>query len=331
MIAGDLRRAAARSRCWCTSWPTRSWPGSTGMPVTQIVADVWGGHTQFAAEATPPAAERRRLRAVVRRPTWSSRCVGYRRALHEHRRRRRPAGLRRCSSPTCCWRSSTCCPACRWTAAGSSSRWSGPARASGPPARWSPAGSAAAWPIAVRRARRRSAAGGATATPDPTLLIWSALISGLLWTGATQALRWAGMRRRATRLDARQLARPAVPVHATWTAARGAGAGPRAAGRDVVVLDASGMPIGLVGADAVDQMVGLGSARRAGPVADARPAAARRPAGEHDRRGAARSCSPRRRPRRPTRWSTSRAGSGWSPGATWWPRWARAAAPRLRA
>jgi Zn-dependent protease len=94
--------------------------------------------------------------------------------------------------------------------------------------------------------------------PDLTLVIWSALISGLLWTGASAALRWGGMRRRATRLDARTLARPAVPVHATWTTreVQELAADQRVA--DIVVLDESGIPVGLVGADAVNHMVETG-------------------------------------------------------------------------
>jgi Zn-dependent protease/CBS domain-containing protein len=94
--------------------------------------------------------------------------------------------------------------------------------------------------------------------PDLTLVIWSALISGLLWTGATQALRWGGMRRRATRLDARTLARPAVPVHATWTTREVGELAAEQQVADVVVLDANGIPVGLVATEAVNHMVATG-------------------------------------------------------------------------
>jgi hypothetical protein len=93
---------------------------------------------------------------------------------------------------------------------------------------------------------------------DLTLLIWSLLIAGLLWTGASQALRWGGMRRRAVRLDARQLARPAVPVHSTWTVAEVRELAIAQGVVDVVVLDPTGVPFGLVQADALDQVMALG-------------------------------------------------------------------------
>jgi Zn-dependent protease len=94
--------------------------------------------------------------------------------------------------------------------------------------------------------------------PDATLLIWSALISGLLWTGASQALQWGGMRRRAGRLDARQLARPAVPVQATWTLAEVHDLATRQRVTDIVVLDPGGVPFGLVTLDAVQQVITTG-------------------------------------------------------------------------
>ena len=153
--------------------------------------------------------------------------------------------------------------------------------------------------------------------PDPTLLIWSALISGLLWTGATQALRWGGMRRRATRLDARALARPGgtgprhlddaaevgswrptstSPTSSCWTrtASRSAWWRPTRSTR-----------------------WSHRSARRAGPVADACPPAVRRPAGQHDRRGAAAAAGPDARRvdvRAGRRAGTGRAGGRTRPG-----------------
>lgn len=95
-------------------------------------------------------------------------------------------------------------------------------------------------------------------SPDATLLLWSALIAGLLWTGATQALQWGGMRRKAGRLDARRLARPAVPVHSTWTLAEVQDLAARQGTPDIVVLDGTGVPFGLVTRDAVQQVIDAG-------------------------------------------------------------------------
>jgi Zn-dependent protease/CBS domain-containing protein len=95
-------------------------------------------------------------------------------------------------------------------------------------------------------------------SPDFTLLLWSALIAGLLWSGATQALQWGGMRRKAGRLDARRLARPAVPVHSTWTLAEVQDLAARQGVSDIVVLDGTGVPFGLVGVDSVRQVIAAG-------------------------------------------------------------------------
>jgi len=88
------------------------------------------------------------------------------------------------------------------------------------------------------------------ARPDLVRVIWSVLIAALLWSGAGHAVRTARIRRRAPAASVRGLARPAVVVPDTATVAQAltaAGVGhPAELGRTVVLLvDADG---GLTGA-----------------------------------------------------------------------------------
>ena len=227
-----------------------------GLPVTQIVADVWGGHTQFASEATRPLPS-----AVVSCGGPAANLVfaavglavrheadgGVIDLLGNAALPRQPAagGLQ---------------PAARSAAGRRPGRRVarlGRLRAAIRRHRSWPGGVGASW-------RSASCSSGcscrstATAHRDATLLIWSALIAGLLWTGASQALRWGGMRRRAGRLDARRLARPAVPVQATWTLAEVHDLATRQQVSDIVVLDPNGLPFGLVTLDAVEQVISAG-------------------------------------------------------------------------
>jgi Zn-dependent protease len=227
-----------------------------GMPITQIVADVWGGHTQFAAEATRPL------------PSASVSCGGpaanlvlalFGYLVHLGTGSDSVIGLLAYGLfysnlllaifnllPGLPLDGGRVVESLVWGLTGE--------RSTGTlVAGWLGRGVAVA--VAVFGVVLPWWRDG---SPDPTLLLWSALIAGLLWTGATQALRWAGMRRRATRLDARQLARPAVPVHATWTAAEVQELAREQRVVDVVVLDANGVPIGLLGTDVLDQMVDSG-------------------------------------------------------------------------
>lgn len=227
---------------------------SYGMPVTQIVADVWGGHTQFAAEATRPLPS-----AAVSCGGPAANLVLALLGYAVHSGTDGVVGLLTYGLffsnlllaifnllPGLPLDGGRVVESLVWAATGE--------RSTGTlVAGW--LGRVVAVAVAFVGLALPWFRDG---NPDLTLLVWSALISGLLWTGATQALRWGGMRRRAIRLDARRLARPAVPVHATWTAAEVQQLAREQQVRDIVVLDGSGVPVGLVGADALDQMVAAG-------------------------------------------------------------------------
>jgi Zn-dependent protease len=225
-----------------------------GMPVTQIVADVWGGHTQFAAEAVRPLPS-----AVVSVGGPAANLVLAALGYAVQHNAEGVVGLLGNALffsnlllavfnllPGLPLDGGRVVESLFWGLTGE--------RATGTlVAGWLGRGVAVAVPvfgIALPLLR--------DGDPDPTLLIWSALISALLWTGATQALRWAGMQRRATRLDARQLARPAVPVHATWTASEVQVLAAEQQVSDVVVLDENGVPIGLVSTEAIEHLVASG-------------------------------------------------------------------------
>lgn len=227
-----------------------------GMPVTRIVADVWGGHTQFEAEATRPAPS-----AVVSigGPAANLVLAGLGYAIHSGSDSASVVGLLTNGLfisnlllavfnllPGLPLDGGRVVESLFWGLSGDRSvgtlvaGWLGRAVAVG----------VALFGVILPWRR--------DGTPDLTFVVWSALISGLLWTGATQALRWGGMRRRATRLDARQLARPAVAVHATWTAAEVQQLAREQGVVDVAVLDPNGIPVGLVGIDAIAAMVSSG-------------------------------------------------------------------------
>jgi hypothetical protein len=93
---------------------------------------------------------------------------------------------------------------------------------------------------------------------DLVLVIWGGLIAALLWSGAGQALQWAGLRRRAARLDARALSRPAVPVYGDWTVAEVDELARQQRVSDVAVLDPSGVPFGTVSAETVAAVLAAG-------------------------------------------------------------------------
>lgn len=225
-----------------------------GLPVTQIVADLWGGHTQFAAEATRPTAS-----AVISvgGPAANLVLAGVGLVVRES-----PDGVVALLGnalflanlllavfnllPGLPLDGGRVVESLFWGL--SRERSTGTVVAG-----WLGRGVAIAvlllgFVLPLLR----------NGDPDPTLVIWSALISGLLWSGASQALRWGGMRRRATRLDARTLARPAVPVHATWTTREVSELAAEQRVADVVVLDEQGIPVGLVAAEAVNHMVETG-------------------------------------------------------------------------
>jgi Zn-dependent protease len=95
-------------------------------------------------------------------------------------------------------------------------------------------------------------------SPNFGLVIWAGLIAALLWSGATQALTWAAMRRRAAGVDARSMSRPAVPVYGDWTVAEVDELARTQGVPDVVVLDPGGVPCGTVSAADVRAMVASG-------------------------------------------------------------------------
>jgi Zn-dependent protease/CBS domain-containing protein len=228
---------------------------SYGMPVTQIVADLWGGHTQFASEATKPTPS-----AVVSIGGPAANLllafVGLAVRNSGHGEVVPLLGNALFYSnvllaifnllPGLPLDGGRVVESLVWGATGQ--------RSSGTlVAGWCGRIVAVAVPVfGILLPLSRDG------QPDLTLTIWSLLIAGLLWTGATQALRWGGMRRRAGRLDARQLARPAVPVHSTWTVAEVRELATTQGVTDVVVLDPTGVPFGLVQAAELDHVMAMG-------------------------------------------------------------------------
>lgn len=85
-------------------------------------------------------------------------------------------------------------------------------------------------------------------------VVWAALVAGLLWSGASQALAVSRVRARLPSLSARQLARtaapvaPDLPVSQAVIQAREAGVGA------LVVVDSAGRPTGIVNHAAVSAL-----------------------------------------------------------------------------
>lgn len=226
-----------------------------GLPVTRIVADVWGGHTQFAAEASRPLSS-----AVVSVGGPAANLVLALVGL----------GLRDASNGGIVDLLGHALYLSNLLLAGFN-------LLPGLPLDGGRVVESAFWAISRQRSIGTLVAGwcgrvvaaavlflgvflpfSQDGSPDMTLIVWSALIAGLLWTGATQALQWGGMRRKAGRLDARRLARPAVPVHSTWTLAEVQDLAIRQGVSDIVVLDPTGVPFGLVELDAIRQVIDAG-------------------------------------------------------------------------
>jgi Zn-dependent protease/CBS domain-containing protein len=226
-----------------------------GLPVTRIVADVWGGHTQFASEASHPL----------------------------------PSAVVSVGGPAANLALAVVGLAVRDASNGGVVELLGNALyisnlllalfnlLPGLPLDGGRVVESAFWAISRQRSTGTLVAGWCgrvvavavlflgvflpfyeNGSPDATLLVWSALIAGLLWTGATQALQWGGMRRKAGQLDARRLARPAVPVHSSWTLAEVSDLAVRQGVSDIVVLDPSGVPFGLVALAAIQQVIDAG-------------------------------------------------------------------------
>jgi Zn-dependent protease/CBS domain-containing protein len=87
--------------------------------------------------------------------------------------------------------------------------------------------------------------------PDVVSVIWGGLLGGFIWFGASAALRGAQLRDRLPRLGARALARRALPVESGLPLAEALRRAGTLGAHGLVVVDASGAPIGLVNEAAV--------------------------------------------------------------------------------
>lgn len=77
-------------------------------------------------------------------------------------------------------------------------------------------------------------------------VVWGALLASFIWTGATQALRFAQVQRRIPALSARALTRRAIPVPFDTPLAEALRRLHEAGARGMVVIAADGTPIGIV-------------------------------------------------------------------------------------
>ncbi|MCG5214925.1 site-2 protease family protein [Streptosporangium sp. KLBMP 9127] len=91
--------------------------------------------------------------------------------------------------------------------------------------------------------------GQAPATP---FVLWSVLLAGFIWFGATQALRSARVRARIPQVNARSLARRAIPVTPDVPLAEALRRASEAKAGAMVVVDHDGRPIALVNEAAVE-------------------------------------------------------------------------------
>ncbi len=88
--------------------------------------------------------------------------------------------------------------------------------------------------------------------PSWSMLIWSVLLASFIWFGATQALRGARLRARIPQVNARALARRAVPVTADVPLAEALRRASEAQAGALVVVDHEGSPTGIVSEVAVE-------------------------------------------------------------------------------
>lgn len=100
---------------------------------------------------------------------------------------------------------------------------------------------------------------------DLTSTLWLLLVAGLLWQGATQAIRLARWRRRAPTVTVAGLLRPAVVVPATTSLSQVASAAVQAGVADVVLLGPDGRPVAVLDRAAAESV----PPQRAGVVAAA--------------------------------------------------------------
>ncbi|MFC4062139.1 site-2 protease family protein [Planomonospora corallina] len=88
--------------------------------------------------------------------------------------------------------------------------------------------------------------------PSTVTLVWSVLLASFIWFGATQALRGARLRARIPQLNARSLARRAVPVTADVPLAEALRRAAEAQAGALVVVGHDGSPTGIVSEVAVE-------------------------------------------------------------------------------
>jgi Zn-dependent protease len=82
-------------------------------------------------------------------------------------------------------------------------------------------------------------------------VVWFGVIAAFMWTGATQSLRATRVRQRLPGLQARALARRAIPIPATLPLAEAIRRADAAGARAVVVVDHEDKPIAIVNESAV--------------------------------------------------------------------------------
>jgi Zn-dependent protease len=82
-------------------------------------------------------------------------------------------------------------------------------------------------------------------------VIWFGVIAAFMWTGATQSLRATRVRQRLPALQARTLARRAIPIPATLPLAEAIRRADAAGARAVVIVDHEDKPIAIVNESAV--------------------------------------------------------------------------------
>lgn len=89
-------------------------------------------------------------------------------------------------------------------------------------------------------------------TPSVGMLVWSMLLASFIWFGATQALRGARVRARIPQVNARALARRAIPVTGDVPLAEALRRAAEARAGAMVVVDHEGRPTGIVNEVAVE-------------------------------------------------------------------------------
>lgn len=90
-----------------------------------------------------------------------------------------------------------------------------------------------------------------TGTPSLVHILWSLVIAGFLWAGSTQALMASRVRRRLPALQARELARRAIPVSADLPLSEAIRRAQGAEAGAVVVVERDGRPTAVVNEAAV--------------------------------------------------------------------------------